>query len=99
MEIGYYCPECNKVHPYCWEIQGVYICSTCFNEYEIKLITLENFASYFNSMPLRKDALEHFKERQLGISSFTDKEKSQIITILNRGLRKEKLLQIFKNEK
>jgi len=43
MEIGYYCPDCNKVYPGCWELQGVMICTNeqCFSEGHIKLITLD----------------------------------------------------------
>lgn len=41
MEIGYYCPDCNKVYPGCWELQDIMICEHCFSENDMKLITLD----------------------------------------------------------
>lgn len=95
MEIGYYCPECNKVYPGCWELDGVNICSTCFDEGNIKLITVDNLRPYFNRIPFRKNVLEEFKKKYGDSHNFTETEKKDIIKILNTGLRKEKLKKIF----
>lgn len=105
VEIGYYCPECNKIHPSCWKLDNELICSTCFSEDEIKIITIDNFRTNLKHMPLISNALEHFKKiaekDSLNIHNpqFSKIEKEKMISILNAGLREEKLKQISKNIK
>jgi len=105
MEIGYYCPKCNKVYPSCWEFDNELICSVCFCESKIKLITLENLRAHLKVIPFKNNVLQLFKEKYENNNTnpynpkFTEKEKIQIMNILNKGLRKEKLEQIMKNIK
>ncbi len=105
VEIGYYCPNCNKVYPSCWEFDNELICSTCFDEDDIKIITIDNFRKNLKHIPLISNALEHFKEivkkdsRNIRKPRFTETEREKMISILNAGLREEKLKQISKNIK
>jgi len=98
MEIGYYCPDCNKIYSSCWELQGVMICTNeeCFSEGKIKLITLDNLRDHLRVIPFRLDALEVVQEmfKRKTIQQFTEKEREKIILILNKGLRREKLEKI-----
>jgi len=106
-EIGYYCPNCDKVHASCWEFDNELICSTCFGEGKIKLITIDNFRSHLKVTPLINNALSHFKKivnkdfTNIYNTRLTPEESEKIISILNVELRKEKLIQISKkfNEK
>jgi uncharacterized UBP type Zn finger protein len=98
MEIGYYCPECNKVYPSCWELDGINICSTCFYEGDIEIITFDNIRSYFSRISFRKNVLEEFKKKYDNNYKFTEEQKQDIIKILNIELRREKLKKLI-NEK
>lgn len=93
IEIGFYCPECNKVHVSCWEINGNYMCSTCFNEKNVKTITAENIKCYLKKCDFKNDALNIFENYKLDCI-LTEKEINMIRIALNMKLRREKLEKI-----
>lgn len=71
IDVGYYCPKCNKIYNNCYELQGILMCFVCWSE-DVKLITLNNFKLYPN-MKLRKNVLDYFKKKYKNF--FTEKEK------------------------
>lgn len=93
----YYCKECNIIHPSCsscWELEGEFICSTCFSE--IKVIKLKDLKKYTYKIKLNDKNLEDFKKNKL--EYMTPKQKKEILDVLNNEIRKQKIMKLFDNE-
>lgn len=52
-ESVFYCKECNKIHNRCYELEGIYICCTCFSE-DIRVLNEKEIKSFIRNKRLKR---------------------------------------------
>ena len=49
----FFCEECDKINNRCYELEGVYICCTCFSE-NLRVLNEKEIPSFIRSKRLKR---------------------------------------------